>query len=251
VVNPPARRFCKHCGYWLVTPYSVSPGAPQRRLRGRRGRAAYTGKLGAGTIAFRILAGLLAVALVTVVLGLAGLHPVRRVTDLVGHVQGSGRMDGVTATARPSDALPGHPASWVVDDIRGRGYATRWTAGSPGDPAAACGTVAAPAGAGGATASTLELTFKAPADVREIGVEAGLPGDDPDRLARWRPRTLELRWNGGTCQVVELADEPGLQRFGVDQAILNGVTVNVVAGYPPANAGSDRLDIGEITFWQR
>ena len=32
---------------------------------------------------------------------------------------------------------------------------------------------------------------------------------------------------------------------------MSQVTVVVVAGYPPDGQGSDRLDIGEITFWQR
>jgi hypothetical protein len=50
---------------------------------------------------------------------------------------------------------------------------------------------------------------------------------------------------------VDLADVPDLQRFGVHQGTVRSVTLAVVAGYPPANAGSDRLDIGEVTCWQR
>ena len=95
----------------------------------------------------------------------------RRVTDLVGHVLGSGRVDGVTAQAVPADALPGHPAEWAVDDVRGRGFATRWISGSSGDPKVACAS-ATPAPA---TASSPALTFRQPTNVREIGIEAGLP----------------------------------------------------------------------------
>jgi len=208
---------------------------------------AYTGDLTRGTIAFRILSIVLALALVTVVLTLAGWHPIRRVTDLVGHVLGSGRVDGVTAQAVPADALPGHPAEWAVDDVRGRGFATRWTSGSSGDPKAACAS-ATPAPA---TASSLALTFRQPTNVREIGIEAGLPADDPQLAARWRPQTLELHWSNGACQAVQLAKGPELQRFTVDQDTVTGVTVVIVAGYPPDTQGSDRLDIGEVTFWQR
>ena len=95
-----ARRFCRRCGTWLVTPTLVAP-APPDRLRTRLRRrwwggttGAYTGDLTRGTIAFRILSIVIALALVAVVLTLAGWHPIRRVTDLVGHVLGSGRVDG-------------------------------------------------------------------------------------------------------------------------------------------------------------
>lgn len=252
--SDPARRFCRRCGTWLVTPTLVAP-APPARLRTRLRRrwwggttGAYTGDLTRGTVAFRVLAVVLALALVTGVLALAGWHPIRRTTDLVGHVLGSGRVDGVRAVAVPADALPGHPAEWAVDDVRGRGFATRWTSGSSGDPAAACAS-ATPAPA---TASSLELTLPRPTDVREIGVEAGLPADDPQLAARWRPQTIELHWSTGACQVVQLAKTPDLQRFPVEQqSPVTGVTVVVVAGYPPDTQGSDRLDIGEVTFWQR
>jgi hypothetical protein len=248
-----ARRFCRRCGTWLVTPTLVAP-APPDRLRTRLRRrwwggttGAYTGDLTRGTIAFRILSIVIVLALVAVVLTLAGWHPIRRVTDLVGHVLGSGRVDGVTAQAVPADALPGHPAEWAVDDVRGRGFATRWTSGSSGDPKAACAT-ATPAPA---TASSLALTFRQPTNVREIGIEAGLPPDDPQLAARWRPETLELHWSNGACQAVQLAKGPELQRFAVDQDTVTGVTIVIVTGYPPDTQGSDRLDIGEVTFWQR
>jgi hypothetical protein len=251
-VSDSTRRFCRRCGTWLVTPTLVAP-APPDRLRTRLRRrwwggttGAYTGDLTRGTIAFRILSIVLVLGLVAGVLTLVGLHPIRRATDLVGHVLGSGRVDGVTAQAAPADALPGYPATWAVDDVRGRGFATRWTSASS-DPKSAC-TSPTPAPA---TASSLVLTFRQPTDVREIGIEAGLPPDDPQLAARWRPQTLELRWSTGACQVVQLAKEPGLQRFPVEQGEVTDVTVVIVAGYPPDTQGADRLDIGEITFWQR
>ena len=246
------RRFCRRCGTWLVTPSLVAPAPPDRfRTRLRRRwwggtTGAYTGDLTRGTIAFRVLSVVLALALVAGVLTLAGWHPIRRATDLVGHVLGSGRVeDGVTARAVPADAYPDIPAAWVVDGVRARGFATRWTLGPPGDPGAACGT------ARSATASSLVVTLPGPTDVREIGIEAGLPAGDPQIEARWRPRTLELRWSNGRCQTVQLAKEPGLQRFAVEPGEMTDVSIAVVAGYGPGNGGTDRLDIGEITFWRR
>ncbi|HVN10677.1 MAG TPA: hypothetical protein VMT69_01195 [Kineosporiaceae bacterium] len=205
----------------------------------------------ASTIAFRVFVVVATGAALVVVLTLSGLHPIRQVTDVVGHIRGSGRVDGVTATAEPADALSGHTAPWAVDDQRDRGWTTRWTAPDAGTPSAAC---ASTPGAGtarfSATANVLVLRFPSATDVREIGIEAGLPGGD-ERGTRWQPKTLELRWDGGGCQRVDLANTPDLQRFGVDQGSVGGVTIAVVAGYPPADAGSDRLDIAEVTVWQR
>jgi len=121
------KRFCRRCGTWLVTPTLVAPAPPDplgTRLRRRwwgGTTGAYSGDLTRSTIAFRVLSIVIIIALVGVVLTVAGWHPIRRVTDLAGHVLGSGRVSGVTAQAVPADVLPGHPAAWVVDDVRGRG----------------------------------------------------------------------------------------------------------------------------------
>jgi hypothetical protein len=253
--SDPQRRFCRRCGTWLVTPTLVAPAPPDRlgkRLRRRwwgGTSGAYSGDLTRGTVAFRILSVVLVLALVAVGLTFAGWHPIRRATDLVGHVLGSGRVTGVTAQAVPGDAFPDVPAAWVVDDVRGRGFATRWVAASPGSSAPAC------RGAASGTFSSLVLTFPQPTDVREVGIEAGPPANDPQVAARWRPKTLELRWSNGVCQTVELGEDAELQRFAVNQNVddtmVTGVSVVVVAAYRPASGNSDRLDIGEITFWRR
>jgi hypothetical protein len=254
--NDTARRFCRHCGEWLVvhTPVPAVRGrsSGRRRRWWQRGEA-YSRSLTPSTVAFRILAVVASIAALVVILTLSGLHPIRQVTDFIGHVRGSGRLDGVTAAAQPDDPLSGHTAPWAIDDQRDRGWTTRWTASDAGNPGAACNSASATGGAqppASATANTLVLTFPAATDVREVGIEAGAVGAD-ERTNRWQPKTLELRWNGGGCQRVDLANVPGLQRFGVDQGAVRGVTIVVVAGYAPANAGSDRLDIGEVTFWQR
>ena len=52
-------------------------------------------------------------------------------------------------------------------------------------------------------------------------------------------------------EVVQLAKDPGLQRFPVDVGLANEVTIVFVAAYPPENGSSDRLDVGEVTFWER
>jgi hypothetical protein len=253
--NDHGRRFCRHCGDWIVTPTArvrtppgTVSGALKRRWRGDGGP--YTSSLTRSTIAFRTLAGVAVVAVVAAILGLAGLHPIRRVTDQVAHIRGSGRIDPTTvaAAANPPTGLAGRSAGWAVDNIRERGWATRWTAPTAGDPKAACRTGSATAA--GATANTLILKFQVPTDIREIGIEAGLVAA-ADRTNRWQPRTLELHWSDGRCQPLNLKNIPGLQRFGVDAQVVTGVTIAVVAGYAPPSAGSDELDLGEVTFWQR
>ena len=248
-VNDPQRRFCHHCGDWLVTPSALPPTPPptlRKRLRRRwwgGDRNPYQGSLTRSTIGFRILASVISLVVIGTVLTVAGFHPIRRLTDYAGHVRGTGRIEGVTATAEPA---AGSPAEWVVDDVRGRGWSTEWTAASTGNPASACTDQPVPA-----TAGVLTLTLPAPTDVREIGFEGGLPDGDGERRSRWRPKTIELRWDGGECQTVNLADSGGLQRFGVDRGTVRGVRVTIVAGYAPTPAKSRLVDIGEITFWHR
>jgi hypothetical protein len=226
-----------------------APPEPLRTRLWRRywGGGPYSGDLTRGTIAFRVLSIFIVLVVLVLVMSLVNWHPIRRTTDLVGHILGTGRVAGVKAQAVPADAFPGLQAAWAVDDVRGRGFATRWTLAGNGDPNSACANPAPPP----ATASALVLTFPKMTNVREIGIEAGLPADDPQVAARWRPRTLALYWPGGQCQVVQLAKDPGLQRFTVNAGLVNQVTIVVAAAYPPEAASSDRLDIGEVTFWER
>lgn len=253
--NPLQRRFCRRCGAWLVdptAPVAVAPLPLRGRLRQRwwgGPRTAYQGSLSRSTVVFRALSVTAALLVVGLLLGVAGFNPVTRARDYVGHVRGSGRIADVQATADPAEAVDDHPAAWATDDVRGRGWTTLWTAAGQGDPEAACVTPAAPA-----VANTLVIAFPSPANVREIGIEAGLAEDDPLIDGRWRPRTLELRWDGGGCQRVDLEKTPALQRFRVDEGDVRGVRITVVAGYEPTVAGqtgADRLDIAEVTFWQR
>jgi hypothetical protein len=256
--NAATRRFCQHCGTWLVTPTAMTAPPPKsvglelkRRWSGDDGP--YSRSLSPSTIAFRAGAGVVSVALLGAILTLAGWHPIRRITDEIGHVRGSGKVDNsaVVAASIPPAGLSRQSASWAVDDVRDRGWATKWTSTTAGLSEKTC---AAPAKDGSvvssATENALSLSFQNPLNVREIGIEPGLVAP-AERTDRWQPRTLELHWKGGTCQVVNLKNSGGLQRFGVDQGTVRGVSIVVVAGYKPANSDTPRLDVGEVTFWQR
>lgn len=245
--NEANRRFCRRCGNWLVTPTS-SPQATRPSARDTRPwwlggpRTPYTGELSRTTIAYRVLAAVGVPALIVLLLALTGQHPVRRVTDLAGHLRGTGRLDRLTATSAEPQ---GKPAA-AVDNVRALGWSPRW----PGtttriDPDAVCASTSA-------VGPSLMVTFAEEADVREIGVEAGLPDGDGQRVHRWRPEVIRLDWVGGGCQAIQLDDVPDLQRFGVAQpTLVSGVRVTILSCYPadPAVAGS--TDIGEITVWHR
>jgi hypothetical protein len=248
--NDASRRLCRRCGNWLVVPGALPP-AGRTSLRDARPwwlggeRTEYTGDLSRTTVLYRAAAGLVALLLVVGVLTVAGQHPVRRVEDLVGHQRGTGRVSGVTAT---STEHQGDPAA-AVDDVRALGWSPQWPSQVGGS--ADAGTVCdAPAGT--VTGPIITLTLPRRIDVREIGVEAGLPAGDPQEAQRWRPKVLRLDWAGGGCQGVDLDDVRGLQRFGVHQdEPVTGVTVTVLSCYAPSPAAPAALDIGEITFWQR
>ena len=254
--NDQGRRFCGRCGEWLVAPTAKVAAPPvefreklRRRWFGDRGP--YTDKLSRATVGFRVLVGAVAVTLLTAGLGLANVHPIQRVKDQFGHIRGTGKVAGLTAVAQPAGDRPDPTASWAVDHVRARGWTTQWTATTAGDSEAACGSVAnttpVPAGA---TATSLEIKFPTPIDVREIGFEAGLV-KDAERNDRWQPQTIELRWKNGECQSINLENTADLQRFGVHRGLVGGVVMTIVAGYPPVDPGAGRLDIGEVTIWKR
>jgi hypothetical protein len=238
----------------LTTPSVTTPAAPvafkdqlRRRWFGERGP--YSGRLSRATVGFRVLVGIVAVTVLTAILGLANLHPIQRVKDQVGHVRGTGRVSGLTATALPAADQPDQTARFAVDGVRARGWSTQWTATTSGDQDAACQSPAGAAPAA-ATATSLAIDFTTALNVREIGFEAGLV-EPAERNDRWQPQTLELRWKNGECQVVNLKKIADLQRFGVHSGLVNGVVITIVAGYPPVDAGTGRLDLGEVTVWQR
>ena len=258
--NDPARRFCARCGEWLVTP-TASSGRPPMALREqwrRRwfgDRGPYSDRLSRATVGFRVLVTAVVAVLVTALLGVAQVHPIQRVKDQIGHVRGTGRVTGLTATAQPAGGRPDPTAAFAVDQVRARGWSTRWTATSSGVPESACRSVsAAPSGPAsapnGTTATSLVIDFPGAVDVREIGFEAGLVKPE-ERNDRWQPKTLELRWPNGGCQAVNLDNTADLQRFGVHQGAVGSVVITVVAGYPPVDSDSTRLDIGEVTLWRR
>jgi hypothetical protein len=247
--NDAARRLCRHCGNWLVVPAAL-PAVARTSLRAGRpwwlggDRARYQGELSRTTLAYRVGAAVLALVVVVAVLTVTGQHPIRRTRDLVGHLLGSGRVTGVTASAAQGQGTP----SGAVDDVRALGWSPPWPLADGGSAVAATACSAAAAAAGPA----LTLTLPGPTDVREIGIDAGLPAKDPQQPQRWRPKVLRLAWAGGGCQAVELKQAADLQRFGVrQQGPVTGVTVTILSAYSPGPRAPGPVDVGEITFWQR
>ncbi len=279
VTNPPHRRFCRHCGAWLVEAGGVPPAPYQpwyrswwRRLigpRGRAERAAYRRSLSPVTRAFRIAVALLAVLLALALFSPPFGSPLGWARDQIGHLQGSGRIGKVPA--RPLAAAPGPTApareraaytaearnvGAAVDDVRGTAWTAPWSRDAAPESPAECGAQATVPRRG------FVVTFPRPVDVREIGLQSGVVGDK----SSWLPRTVHLRWTPATpadgdsgagaarpvCRPVTLEETTDLQRFRVTEGRVLAVEVVVVTAFPPAEPRDDsRLRLGEVIFWER
>jgi hypothetical protein len=258
--NPPELRFCGKCAAELgraPAPTGWQAG-PQRRLpwwrrlltRGRspsesKALRAYRRSLPMRYRVIRAIAGLLVLVLVALAVWAIRGNPISwakarwyDLRDTVQPVAVSGAtLDPAEAQVRvefePQAAVDGDPAS---------AWATAWTAG------------AQPAGCSGehATAEALVLRFDEVADVRKLRVAAGLPADDPGRLAQNRPRLLEVRSSDGTCQTLPLADRASEQTLELTKPVSTDLLrIDVLDVYAPESAGSDLVAVSEVVPLRR
>jgi hypothetical protein len=194
---------------------------------------------------FRVLAGLVAAALVVgAVLAVRG-DPVRWLQARWDDVRGNlvnvplaeTRLDPEGAPVPPE-----FPPEGATDRIEDTAWATEFTGD---DQAAGCGTPQTTAG--------LLITFDRVADVRELRVLPGLPEGDPVRESQHRPRVLEVRSAEGHCRTFELPDRGQVVTLRVDPPMnTSSVRVDVVAVHRAAEAPTPPLvAISEIRFRQR
>jgi hypothetical protein len=84
-----------------------------------------------------------------------------------------------------------------------------------------------------------------------VDVAAGLPANDPQRVLQWRPRLLQLTYDDGSCQRVELADEDGLQRRRLPPVSTTTVRVEIATAVRPQSGADTHVAIGEVRLLRR
>lgn len=253
--NPADRRFCGKCGGALAvgtgTPPPPSPPAEpgwRRFLPGNtsrsRARAAYRRSLPVRYRVTRVLAGVAVIAVGGGLLSLAGHNPAGWLREQWYAVRGTLEpVPEVTAKADPDRTVEGYLPGFAVDNTKDQAWATTWGGGG------AAGTTCGPIPRGGSAA--LILTLPRAVTLRGVEVTAGLPADDPQRVLQQRPRRLQLTFDDGTCQRVELADEAGVQVRRLRPVSTTTVRVEIAATAPPRSGADPRVAIGEIRLLRR
>jgi hypothetical protein len=117
----------------------------------------------------------------------------------------------------------------AVDGAPDTAWGATWGRTPDDDPLPAC---APDAGTGGADAA-LVLGLPEPTELSKLEVQVGLPQGDPDRENQWRPTLLELRYDDGSCETLELAPDPGPQRHSIDAPRTGSVRITILAAAPP------------------
>ncbi len=256
----PGRRFCARCALefdpqqggrtaWTTGLQRREPWWRRLFSRGRspRERAAlraYRRSLPVRYRVFRVLAALLAAAVVVgAVLAVRG-DPVRWLQarwddvhdNLVTVPLAETRLDPEGALVYPEF----FPES-ATDGAEESAWATQFTGD---DQSAGCGTPQTSAG--------LLVTFDRVADVRQLRILPGLPESDPVRATQHRPRVLELRSAEGHCRTFELPDSGRVVTLPVDPPMnTSSVRIDVVAVYRAEGVTNGPVAISEIGFRQR
>lgn len=110
-----------------------------------------------------------------------------------------------------------------------------------GDPSSAW----AEGAPGSGTGQSLTVTFPASRQVREIRVLPGYAKNEALFRKYNRPRTLNVEFSDGTSKLVDLADEPTLQRFPVSA---NATWAKVTIGDVYRGTTGDETYLSEIEF---
>ena len=280
--NPPGRRFCRRCGAGLpagTVPAAAAgaqvrrrswwrrlvdrlPGRTRREGTGdaegarpaRRARAAYRRSLDVRFRVLRVLAALAGLGLLAGGLGLVGLNPVSGGRSLWDRFfPRYERIGELRATVEPEGTIEADfPPGAAVDGDPTTAWATTWLLESDAPPAAACTSGGDAGGAtdelqGGAAAG-LVVNLPQAAEVAKIEVQPGLEAGDAARAAQWRPTLLEVRFDDGTCETVELDDAAGFQDHRLDGPQTTTVRVRVLDAAPPTDPVASRrlVAVGEV-----
>jgi zinc-ribbon domain len=222
-LNPPDRRFCRHCGIPLTEPAPAAGSPPWwRRIRLRRWI-----RLPAGsrwirrTVALVVLAAL---AVAGVMLAPAGRGLIEDGRDKLATPQPLS-PSRVTASA----AVPGHPAAAAVDGVTNR----YWGAPKLGD--------------------SIDFTFPRPFRLLAIVIHPGASINPDAYGAQARPSELDVvvTSSGGKTRDlhISLADRPGPQQ--TDTGISEVVRIRFVVRAAAGLSRGRHIALGEVEFFRR
>jgi hypothetical protein len=279
--NPPGRRFCRRCGAVLdpvavgaeVVPTREARPSRWRRITGRgdradrprradtgdddgstagrAARAAYRRSLDVRFRVLRVLAVVAGLGLMAGALGLVGLNPVSGARSLwdrfFPRYEAIGELQAVAEPGEVVDA--DFPPGAAVDRDPATAWATGWGVDPAGDPPAAC---ADEPGTGGAE-SALLVTLPERTAVGKLSIQPNLPGDDAGRAAFGSPTRVELRFDDGSCEDVELTAEAGSQHHRIDGPETTTVRIAVIDAAPPRDPAlsQGQVAIGEVRLYRQ
>ena len=249
-VNPPGRRFCRRCGAALtVAGGELEPAlmrAPARRggsgsrpasggggkdgeAQPRSARAAYRRTLDIRYRAYRVLAVFAGVGLLAGSLGLAGYNPITGARGLWNRFF-PGTSRSTSSRRRCPRTVPRTRTSPVVP----RSTATRrpngpiWLLQPGAEPVAECQGEDSIGGAD----SALVVTLPEPTKITSCRCRPGCPGD-PDRAAQWSPTRVELQYDNGECDHVDLEKKAGFQDHRLSGPETSTLRITVLDAAPP------------------
>jgi hypothetical protein len=288
VVNDAALRFCRKCGLALKGPSLHDEGAgrpqpaPERRPWWRRWfrpgdntrRAARSAFRHSLPLRYRLVRwglGLLGIGAIVAALTLFQQNPVRWVSDRVNDLRGSlVAVQGLRAYDAPQvgagQAPPGGAASPgttappaagadaaenLLDNRYDTAWSTAWSAANQQDPSGASCVPPSTPSAVGAPGSIL-IVPSGPVTVREISISPGRAKSDTRRPLEWRPKTIQLAFSDGTCQLVTLDDSDELQPKQIEPVETTQIRLSVVNAYEPdSKQPTDVTAISDIVLYQR
>jgi zinc-ribbon domain len=279
--NAPGRRFCRRCGAVLdpaavgseVVPAGEARPSLWRRMTGRgdradrtrsaeaqdddgstagrAARAAYRRSLDVRYRVLRVFAVLAGVGLMAGAFGLVGLNPVSGARSLWDRFFPRYETIGeLQAVAEPGEAVDADfPPGAAVDRDPATAWATPWEVDPAGDPPRAC---ADEPGTGGAE-SALLVTLPERTAVGKLSIQPNLPGDDANRAAFGSPTRVELRFDDGSCEDVELKAEAGFQDHRIDGPETTTVRIAVLDAAPPRDPAlsQGQVAIGEVRLYRQ
>ena len=87
----------------------------------------------------------------------------------------------------------------------------------------------------------------------KLSIQPNLPGDDANRAAFGSPTRVELRFDDGSCEDVELKAEAGFQDHRIDGPETTTVRIAVLDAAPPRDPAlsQGQVAIGEVRLYRQ